>query len=117
MIAPCTPPDVDTLLNASEMADIEHVAKTFLQGERSLAGLQRNESVAQLLDAFLEAAGDAPLRIAEADAGLIRLRTSDGAACLSLTGKTAEVLRGYLRGEDVSITDRMDMTVRRGRVR
>ena len=115
MITACDLPAEGNVSRSDETIDGEHVAKTFLQGERSLAELQKNEQVAQLLHGFLGAAGDAPLRIrTETDRSVI-VSTGDGAACLLLTGRTAEVLLGYLRGDDVSIADRMDMTMRRSR--
>ena len=115
MITECDSTGTDVLSPRGETLDVEHVAKTFLQGERSLAELQNNGHVSRLLDAFLGAAGDIPLRIATEANGAVIVRTDDGAGCLRLTGRTADVLLGYLRGDDVSIADRMDMTMRRSR--
>lgn len=110
MITVCN--GVEAATQFEQTLDSEHVAKTFLQGERSLAALHGNDELAALLDGFLEDAGDTPLRIEQHD-DTIRLRTADDSRCLELTGRTADVVRNYLRGEEVSIADRMDMTMRR----
>jgi hypothetical protein len=98
---------------ASEKSpDSEHLARTFLQGERSLAAMHNDEQLQETLDAFLNAAGEEPLLISSAATGEIMLEGAGGANCLVLDGRTADVLSGYLRGESVSAQDRMDMTVR-----
>ena len=92
--------------------DSEHVAKTFLQGERSLAAIRHDREIQETLDTFLDAAGEDALLISTGIDGEIMLRTASAQQCLVLTGRTADVLSGYLHGETVTAQDRMDMTVR-----
>lgn len=95
-----------------DQPDSEHVAKTFLQGERSLAVLRNDREIQETLDAFLNAAGEEALLISTGVDGEIMLRPASAEECIVLTGRTADVLSGYLHGENVTAQDRMDMTVR-----
>lgn len=100
--------------NESE-PDREHIARTFLQGERSLANIQDDFALQSELDQFLASAGVEALLISRSEAGEILLTSPQADHGLLLTGRTAEVLSGYLSGDSVSIQDRMDMTVRSSR--
>lgn len=97
---------------ALDVPDEEHLAKTFLQGERSLASIQGDDALQKILDEFLTRADNEPLLVSSAVTGEIRLRASASTACLLLDGRTAEVLAATLRGESSTARDRMDMTVR-----
>lgn len=96
--------------------DEQHVARGFLQGERSLAVLQNDQTTAAVLEDFLRSAGDEALEISEALTGEVRVTASHGSPSILITGKTAEVLRSYIEGDSVSVSDRMDMTFRRNRI-
>jgi hypothetical protein len=114
MIVVCDGPIAAGSTEGRETLDTGHVARTFLQGERSLAALQGDDELAHLLNAFLSEAGDTPLHVRIETEG-ITIATASEAHCIRLTGRTADVLLGYLSGQEVSIADRMDMTMRRTR--
>lgn len=95
-----------------DLPDEGHQARTFLQGERSLAAIRKDEELQQLLDRFLSSAEEQPLLVSMALTGEIRVRSSSSSQSLLLDGRTAEVLAATLRGEQSSAQDRMDMTVR-----
>lgn len=110
------PSDASPLEWVSEnQPDEQHVARVFLQGERSLSVLQNDPVTAALLEDFLTLAGDGALQVSQALTGEVRVASAGGSPSILITGKTAEVLRSYLDGEQVSVSDRMDMTLRRNR--
>ena len=88
------------------------VARTFLHAECQILRLA---SVARAtiddVEAFLTVAANKPLLVYRSAAGDVLIRSAN--EDLLITGKTAEVLSGYIDREIVRTEDRLDMTLRR----
>lgn len=89
------------------------IARDFLVGERDLLRFTRAEGeVVSELEAFLEVSAGLSLVVRRAPSGEILLSVDPWSESLLLTGRTAEVLSGYLDRKVVRMEDRFDMTVR-----
>lgn len=107
-------------LNDSTMPfdrDRLHIARSFLQAERSLAILEDDKALAAILTTFLDAATDARIRISRLSDDLIIVSSPATRCALRVTGRTARVLVSYLEGKPVTWQQRMDMTMRAARNR
>lgn len=89
------------------------IAREFLSGERELLQFVRAEND-MLLDliVFLEATRGLSLTVRRSVGGELLVTALPWAESLLLTGRTADVLRGYIDNQMVRMADRFDMTVR-----
>ena len=89
------------------------IAREFLNGERELLQFVRaeNDMVLDLI-VFLEATRGLSLTVRRSVGGELLVTAVPWAESLLLTGRTAEVLRGYIDNRMVKMADRFDMTVR-----
>lgn len=97
--------------------DDQHVAQSFLQWERSLALLEKDDAVAGGIAEFLDAARDSRLQVTRLPGAAILITAAGTRSALRVTGRTAGVLAAYLADEPVSFRQRAEMTVRRLRVK
>lgn len=89
------------------------IARDFLVGECELLRFTRAVGdVLSDLAAFLDASAGLPLVVGRAASGEILLSVEPWSESLLLTGRTADVLSGYLDRKVVRMEDRFDMTVR-----
>ena len=89
------------------------VARTFLRAECQLLRLAAvARSTVDDVEAFLTSSADVPMSVYRSSSGdlLVRAQSRDD---LLITGKTAEVLSGYIDQDVVRTEDRLDMTLRR----
>ena len=90
------------------------LVRDFLIGERNLIELERGYIAAvDDLDRFLKSAEGRPLCIERAVTGQILVRAIGSSEWLFITGRTADVITGYLDRTPVWMDDRNDMTLRR----
>ncbi len=89
------------------------IARDFLVGEYELMRFTRSgDEIAHDLRAFLDASEGLPLVVRRAASGEILISVDPWAESLLLTGRTADVLAGYIDQKIVRMEDRFDMTVR-----
>ena len=90
------------------------IVRDFLIGERDLLELEHGHTRALgNLDCFLEGAANRPICVERAVTGEILIRAIGFRDSLLVTGRTADVLAGYLDSTPVWMEDRNDMTIRR----
>jgi hypothetical protein len=90
------------------------MVRDFLSGERDLLELERGYIAAVGdLDAFLSEAEGRTLCVERAVTGEILVRAIGSRQSLLITGRTAEVIAGYIDETPVWMEDRFDMTLRR----
>ena len=87
------------------------IVRDFLCGERDLVQLEGGR--AGDLDEFLAAANGRPICVERAMTGEILVRAIGSIESLFITGRTADVIAGYLDSTPVWMEDRGDMTIRR----
>ena len=89
------------------------IARQFLTGESELLELaSARTSAVVALTRFLENSAGFPLQVERAGTGELLVKADLVDEQLLVTGKTANVLAGYLDEELVLMQDRLDMTVR-----
>lgn len=89
------------------------IARTFLAGEYDLLQFTRTRhQMVTDLGEFLEATKGLPLVVQRGDGGNVLVTARPRGESLLLTGRTADVLSGYLDEKIVRMEDRFDMTVR-----
>jgi hypothetical protein len=89
------------------------IVREFLTGERNLIELESGYIVpVEHLDQFLCAAEGRPICVERAVTGEILVRPIGTNESLILTGRTAEVVAGYIDQTPVWMEDRGDMTLR-----
>ena len=90
------------------------VARTFLRAECQILRLASvaRETIDDV-ERFLTASADVPLSVHRSSSGDLLIRAGQTGDDLMITGKTAEVLTGYIDREVVRTEDRLDMTLRR----
>ena len=100
---------------AEPKADAGDIVREFLAGERDLMELELgpNAHVVADLYEFLAAAEERPICVERAVTGEILVRAIGGNDSLLITGRTANVVAGYLDCTPVWMEDRGDMTLRR----
>jgi hypothetical protein len=97
-----------------ENPEAPSVARDFLAGEYDLLVFTRAKTPARAdLEQFLESTKGMPLIVQRASNGDVLVTGPLGRDRLLLTGRTADVLCGYLDNKIVRMEDRFDMTVRR----
>ena len=90
------------------------IVREFLSGERDLLELEHGHTPAvEDLDWFLEGAAERPICVERAATGQILIRAVGFSGSLLVTGRTADVLSGYLDSTPVWMEDRSEMTLRR----
>jgi len=90
------------------------VVRDFLRGERDLIELERGYIAAvDDLDGFLREAEGRPICVERAVTGEILARPIGSRESLFITGRTADVMGGYIDQTPVWTDDRSDMTLRR----
>ena|SRR5688572_2592174 len=95
--------------------DAGEIARNFLTAECELMRLTRTSGdIANDLAAFLDASAGSLLVVRRAASGEILISVDPWSESLLLTGRTADVLSGYLDQKIVRMEDRFDMTVRHG---
>jgi hypothetical protein len=95
--------------------DACEIARNFLTGECELMQLTHTSGeIANDLAAFLDASRGSQLVVRRAASGEILISVDPWSESLLLTGRTADVLSGYLDQKIVRMEDRFDMTVRHG---
>ena len=91
------------------------IARNFLIGECDLLRLTRaSGEIVNELAAFLNASSGSSLVVRRAASGEILISVDPWSESLLLTGRTADVLSGYLDQKIVRMEDRFDMTLRHG---
>ncbi len=94
--------------------DAGEIVRDFLAGERDLLELEQSSSCALTsLNRFLESAADRPICVERSVTGEILIRPIGASDVLLVTGRTADVVAGYLDNTPVWMEDRGDMTLRR----
>ena len=89
------------------------IVRHFLGGERELLRLAGGMGpAARDLAEFLDAVGDDPLIIEQAEGGELLVQPRGDGPTLLVSGKTAAVLGAYLHDEPVRMEDRFNMTQR-----
>lgn len=90
------------------------IVRDFLMGERNLIELERGYIAAvDDLEQFLRAADGLPLSVERGATGEILVRPIGTSESLFITGRTAEVITGYIDRKPVWMDDRFEMTLRR----
>ena len=90
------------------------LVRDFLAGERNLIELERGYIAAvDDLDRFLKSAEGRPICVERAVTGEILVRAIGSPESLFISGRTADVITGYLDRTPVWMDDRNDMTLRR----
>ena len=90
--------------------DAAEIARDFLRAESQILRLAAVAATTVAdVDSFLKTT--APIAVYRSAAGDLLVRTAGDD--LLITGKTAEVLSGYIDQQIVSTEDRLDMTLRR----
>ncbi|HEU4521052.1 MAG TPA: hypothetical protein VFT12_03555 [Thermoanaerobaculia bacterium] len=107
-------PDVrDRAWSAVENAEAGTIARDFLVCEYDLLRFTRTQnSTVSDLGGFLDATEGFPLLVHRDGAGEVLVTSKPWSESLLLTGRTADVLCGYLDHKVVRMEDRFDMTVR-----
>jgi len=94
--------------------DAGEILRDFLKGERNLIELELGYIAAvDDLDQFLRAAEGRPICVERAMTGEILARPIGSDESLFVTGRTAEVIGGYIDRTPVWTDDRGEMTLRR----
>ncbi|MGZ7031038.1 MAG: hypothetical protein ACXVIJ_03620 [Thermoanaerobaculia bacterium] len=94
--------------------DAGEIVRDFLTGERDLLELEHGTGPGvDALRCFLEAAEGRPIIVARSINHEMLIRAVGASDSLIVTGRTAEVVAGYLDNKIVSTEDRWDMTLRR----
>ena len=89
------------------------IARAFLAGEYDLLTFTRTRSpTTTALGEFLDATAGLPFIVQRNGAGDVLITARPFGETLLLTGRTADVLCGYLDERVVRMEDRFDMTVR-----
>ena len=90
------------------------IVREFLAGERDLLRLELGAAtVVDDLNAFLDDADGKPICVERGGSGEILVRAIGCHESLFITGRTADVISGYLDTTPVWMEDRGDMTLRR----
>jgi hypothetical protein len=93
--------------------DAGEIVRDFLTGERDLLELEhRTGAGVDALRRFLDSAEGRPIVVERSLAGEMLIRAIGASDSLVVTGRTAEVVAGYLDNKLVSMEDRWDMTLR-----
>ena len=94
--------------------DASEIVRDSLAGERDLLELEHGFGPAvDALTQFLESAAGRPMCVERSITGEILIRAIGASDWLLLTGRTADVVAGYLDNAPVWMEDRGDMTLRR----
>lgn len=89
------------------------IVRDFLAGEHDLMKLAGSRSVAATdLRIFLEHAAGKTICVERSKQGDLLVRAIGSSHSLVITGRTAEVVCGYLNGVPVLMEDRAEMTIR-----